>query len=177
MPKGIYKHKPFTEEHKRKIGEANRNPSEETRLKLREARKKQIHPMLGKHRKEETKLKISIANIGCIPWNKGKTGIYTEETKKRISESLKKYGKGGLIIKEGYLQFKVPKGCRFSCMKNGKGYIPVHRLVMAAYLQRPLKSEEIVHHANEKMEDNRIENLELLTKGRHTGIHNKLRFK
>jgi len=175
MPKGIYKHKSFTEEHKRNISNAKKNPSEETRLKLSEARKKQISPMLGKHHKEETKSKISRANIGHIPWNKGKTGIYTDETRRQISESLKKYGKGGLIKKLGYLQFKVPKGCRFSCMVNGKGYISVQRLTMAAFLQRPLRTEEIVHHINGDKTDNRIENLELLSKGEHTVIHNKFR--
>lgn len=117
-----------------------------------------------------------MAKKGHIPWNKGKTGVYTEGTKKRISDSLKKYFKTeGLIEKEGYLQFKVPKGCRFSSMKNGKGYIPVQRLAMAAYLQRPLSSEEVVHHINCNMTDNRIENLELMNQSRHCGLHNKLR--
>jgi len=27
--------------------------------------------------------------MGNIPWNKGKTGVYSEETKQKISESLK----------------------------------------------------------------------------------------
>jgi hypothetical protein len=119
-----------------------------------------------------------MAKKGHIPWNKGKTGVYTEKTKKQISDSLKKYFKTeGLIEKNGYLQFKVPKGCRFSIMKNAKGYIPVHRLAMAAYLQRPLTSEEVVHHINGNMTDNRLDNLELMTQSKHVGIHNKLRVK
>lgn len=119
-----------------------------------------------------------MAKKGHIPWNKGKTGVYSEETKKRISNSLKKYFKTeGLIKKKGYLQFKVPKGCRFSSMKNAKGYIPVQRLAMAAYLQRPLNSEEVVHHINGNMTDNRLDNLDLMTQNRHCGLHNKLRVK
>ena len=38
---------------------------------------------------EETKKKISETLKGNIPWNKGKTNIYSEETKKKISESKK----------------------------------------------------------------------------------------
>lgn len=42
---------------------------------------------------EEFKEKISEANKGRIPWNKGKHGIYSEETLNKRSESLK--GKQG----------------------------------------------------------------------------------
>jgi hypothetical protein len=43
----------------------------------------------GKHHTEETKRKISRTLKGLIPWNKGKKGIYTEETRRRISEGNK----------------------------------------------------------------------------------------
>ena len=42
---------------------------------------------------EEFKEKMSEANKGRIPWNKGKHGIYSEETLKKLSGSLK--GKPG----------------------------------------------------------------------------------
>ncbi len=29
---------------------------------------------------------------GIVPWNKGKTGIYSEETKRKISQKLKAIG-------------------------------------------------------------------------------------
>lgn len=41
----------------------------------------------GKHHSEESKNKISITGKGRIPWNKGKTGVYSEETRRKMSQS------------------------------------------------------------------------------------------
>lgn len=40
---------------------------------------------------DESKIKMSRANKGKETWNKGKTDIYTAETKNKISEALKQY--------------------------------------------------------------------------------------
>lgn len=59
--------------------------SEETRAKIREKRKYQVNPMLGKHLSEESKRKISEAKRGSHP----KREPHSEETKRKISESHK----------------------------------------------------------------------------------------
>ena len=52
-------------------------------------------PVVGFKHKEESKKKISLALKGRIAWNKGKTGIFSTETLKKISESQK-----GKIVSE-----------------------------------------------------------------------------
>jgi len=110
--------------------------------------------------------------------------IVSEKTKEKISKAWlgktrekNNSWKGGFLKKNnGYILFNVPKDCRFSCMADKKGYVGVHRLTMAAYLGRPLTSEEVVHHINEIRDDNRIENLMLFkSKGEHRAYHSKLK--
>lgn len=74
--------------------------------------------------------------------------------------------KGGRIKDRfGYIQIWKPEH------PNAKiaGYIHEHRLVMSEHLGRPLTSEEYVHHINGIKDDNRLKNLELMTKKVHRG--------
>lgn len=71
------------------------------------------------------------------------------------------------------MKFKYVQLCghRGHPMANKNGVILEHRLVMSKAVGRNLKSSELVHHKNEKQNDNELTNLELTTKDIHIKKH------
>ena len=76
--------------------------------------------------------------------------------------------KGGTRKNQGYRMIYMPT--HPDAEKSG-GYVFEHRLVMEQVMGRPLAAGEEVHHVNEVRNDNRPENLELLTKSEHMAHH------
>lgn len=56
---------------------------------------------------------------------------------------------------------------------NKRNYVAEHRLVMEKKIGRYLVKGEQVHHINEIKNDNRIENLILMTISKHLSLHRK----
>ena len=75
------------------------------------------------------------------------------------------------IDKDGYLRINPPVGHPIA--KTGKGILE-HRLVMERVLGRYLKTDEVVHHKNGNKTDNRIDNLEILSRRQHVAEHQKV---
>lgn len=137
-----------SEETKRKIGQAATNPSQETRNKRSKAMTGNKH-LLGYKHSKKAKKKISEAQKGSKHpnWKGGQC----KDSCGRI-----------LIMKYGHPFAQ----CR--------GYIRRSRLVMEKKLGRYLKAEEIVHHINSIVDDDRPKNLQLFpNQSAHTRFHRK----
>ena len=158
------------------------------------------HPRgtLGKKTSEETKKKISIANLGRKVSNETREKLriinlgrkHSKETLEKMSVAKKgkpcnfiktKFKKGHkpFIYNGGYLR---NDGYMFIHKPNHPfardSYVMEHRLTMEKQISRYLTSEERVHHRNEIKNDNRIENLEIVSQDHHrtyTLMQNEIR--
>lgn len=73
--------------------------------------------------------------------------------------------KGGRYSSRGYIMVKHPD--------TGK-YVREHRLIVEQNIGRVLTEDEHVHHINGKRDDNRIDNLEIMTREEHGRLHGKV---
>ena len=111
---------------------------------------------------------------------KSKGTVRSDETKSRISTAKKQYRKrddyefGGHETKrkDGYVKVFVPDHPH----ATSDGFVMKHTLVMERELGRLLAPGEVVHHINHIRDDNRIENLELMTIKEHSSLHSKERW-
>lgn len=62
--------------------------------------------------------------------------------------------------------------------KNGRKYLMIdgrcvleYRVIMEKHLGRSLERDEVIHHINKDILDNRIENLQLMRNGQHVSFH------
>lgn len=122
--------------------------------------------MLNKKHSIETRQKLSLAH---------KNRKYSEETKVRMRLSkigkYKKpttYGGHNKIHQRGYIMIYKPEHPN----ATKEGYIFEHILVyenaVGEYVDR---NKYVVHHINENKQDNRIENLQKMTKQEHMSYH------
>lgn len=64
----------------------------------------------------------------------------------------------------------IHKGRAMVCCRDGST-LWYSRALMAAHIGRLLRSDELVHHINGDGSDDRIENLQIVTRAEHINIH------
>jgi hypothetical protein len=115
----------------------------------------------GKYCSKECCLKITnqiLSKNEKSRWKKGQVAYNFKGWRFKTSRT------GGSVYRELYLP-KHP-------FAKKSGYIGEHRLVMENKIERYLLKSEVVHHINGNTLDNRIENLELMTKKEHDKLKN-----
>jgi hypothetical protein len=121
--------KVLSEEHKRKIGLANKG---------------KIPWCKGK----------KCPQLSHTPWNKGKKLNYSF-WKGKFGKNHPTWKGGRFRHTEGYILIYSPH----HPFRNKQGYVFEHRLAMEKKLGRYLKPTEQLHHINHLRDDNRIQNL------------------
>lgn len=125
-----------------------------------------------------TKTNIELADmlnrdINSIQHKANKLGLHKAKDMSKIyalsrsGEKCCNWKGGRKITTKGYVQILV-KGHPYA---DSNGYIFEHRYIMEQYLGRYLRPNEVVHHKNGNKQDNRIENLELMTNSTHSTMH------
>ena len=57
---------------------------------------------------------------------------------------------------------------------HGRGKLLEHRYLMEQVLHRPLQRNELINHKNGNRRDNKLENLEVISRSDHMRLHNKV---
>lgn len=103
--------------------------------------------------------KSEIKRGGGIYCGRKCMGVYTQKNGGKNTKTLTMRHKGYIL------------GWAPTHPKNVKGYVYQHRLIMEKKLGRYLTRDEIVHHNNEIKDDNRLKNLQVMTKKEHLRHH------
>jgi hypothetical protein len=120
----------------------------------------------GKHPSIETKDKISKALVGKSKGKENAIKGRDKISKSKLGEKNWKWKGGRYTSPDGYVYILVPTHPKIN---NRRGYIAEHQLVMEKMIGRYLMPDEIVHHKNKIRNDNRPENLALVTRRTNYG--------
>jgi len=101
------------------------------------------------------------------PWIKGTKGIMNQQnnllSKGSIGDKCAHWNGGVRTHGRGYIQIYT-RNHPYSCVGNT---VFEHRLIIEDYIGRYLTPKEVAHHINKIKDDNRIENLCIVTKKTH----------
>ena len=137
-----------------------------------------IREGIPKNLRWRDKCKIPCLDCGKLRWvivqailGKGFTG-WCQDCRSKHRKVPKYYRDSSIRHKlnrlmNGYAMISIPPNDPLIGMANKNRIVLEHRLIVAKALGRCLNRREIVHHINRIKDDNRIENLTLVSSKRH----------
>jgi hypothetical protein len=99
---------------------------------------------------------VGYSNAAVVRWARS-NGVEIQDT----------YHQGFIRTDSGYIKLHVPEHPR----ADAKGYVQEHVLVMEKHLGRYLTDDEVVHHKDYSKDNNRLDNLQLMTDRDHRALH------
>ena len=97
-----------------------------------------------------------------LPDGRGKHGNHAK------GSTHPRWNNDRIVTPDGYVLIRVG---REHPLADPNGYCREHVIIMCSAIGRALLPGEVVHHKNGDRLDNRLENLELITIGKHNSIH------
>lgn len=116
------------------------------------------------HHKDGNRANNQIENLELMTRSEhGKLHLPAKQREQLVNNSNNQ----GISLERGYIRIWRPE----HPMARKNGYVFAHRLIMSEHIGRYLTKSEIIHHKNGNRQDNRIENLEILSHKEHIYKH------
>ena len=120
--------------------------------------------------RENVKLRTRTEGIrNCKTLGRGRRGkkfVFTEKHRQNMSLAR--------LDNPNFKRKRVSPNGYIRVRKDNREY-DEHRLLMEKKLGRKLGRNEVVHHINGDKTDNRIENLQVLTRAEHSALHKRIK--
>lgn len=129
------------------------------------------HLKRTKHAINLKRNRLGITDPGKRRFPKNSLNSIRESRKKYRRENHPCWKGGKRKTHSGYIEVLIPNHHR----ARGNGYVFEHIIIAEEKIGRKLREDEVVHHINEIKTDNRKENLQVISKSRHSTHHGYLK--
>lgn len=134
---------------------------------------------LGMKYKEQRYIYEKCPNCGNLRWVQiQSSGKYPKchkcMNKGKFENKSGRWNGGRKINRQGYIEVRLLPNDPYIAMAKKSRYVCEHRLVVARALGRCLEKYEIIHHKDSNPSNNNLDNLELISDGKHNTMVEKV---